>query len=127
MKHRNDPMHLHYAATMLGNIVARDEMSDEDASDTIKSWVANVTGVDRIGLRVRLHHTMRDQAAARRMAVENARTAIKWAVRPYFEAMAPAAEIEEAAAKANGGVLEWDEVAAILKGEMLRTLKQRRG
>lgn len=127
MKHRNDPMHLHHAATMLGNVVAREEMSDADASDTIKSWVAKVNGVDRSGLQARLQWVMRDQAAARRRAIENAHTAIKWAVRPYFEAMAPAHEIEEAAAKANGGVLEWDEVAAILKAEMLRTLKQRRG
>ena len=127
MKHRNDPIHLHHAATQLGTIVARDDMSDADASDTIKAWVSNVTTVDRSGLQARLHHAMRDQARAHRLARENAYTAVRWAVRPLFEQRAPAAEIEDAAAKAAAGILEWPEVAAILRAEMQRTLKQRRG
>lgn len=126
MKHRNDPIHLHYAATRLGNIVARGEMEDADASDTIKSWVANVTLVDRSGLQARLHWAMRDQAQAHRRAIENAKTAIRWAVRPLFDAHASAAEIEEAASKANGGILDRPDVAAILREEMRRALKQRR-
>lgn len=126
MKHRLDPIHLHHAATQLGTVVARGDMSDADASDTIESWAGNVTGLDRSGLQARLHWAMRDQATEHRRAIENAHTAIKWAVRPLFDAMAPAAEIEEAASKANGGVLEWSEVATILRSEMHRALNQRR-
>lgn len=117
MKHRNDPMHLHHAATMLGNVVAREEMSDQDASDTIKSWVAKVNGVDRSGLQARLHWAMRDQAAVHRAQISNVRTAIKWAVRPLIQAGAAKHEVEEAAGKANGGVLEWEEIVPILREE----------
>ena len=117
MKHRNDPSHLHHAATELGTIVARDDMSDADASDTIKAWVADVTTVDRSGLQARLHHAMRDQAHAHRLKLANAATAVKWAVRPLIEAAAPKHEIEEAASNANGGVLTWDEIVPILRNE----------
>lgn len=124
MRHRLDPIHLHHAAERLGDIVAQGQMSDADASATIRTWQAS--GVDRSGLQARLHWTMRDRAIAAQRARENASTAIRWAVRPLFETQAPAAEIEEAAGKANGGVLEWPEVATILRGEMARALKQRR-
>jgi hypothetical protein len=117
MKHRLDPIHLHHAATQLGTIVARDDMSDADASDTIKAWVSNVTTVDRSGLQARLHHAMRDQARAHRLKLANAETAIKWAVRPLIEAAALKHEIEEAASNANGGVLSWDEIVPILRNE----------
>lgn len=127
MKHRNDPIQLHHAATRLGNIVARGEMEDADASDTIKSWVADVTLVDRSGLQARLHWAMRDQAQAHRRAIENARTAVRWAVRPLFDRRAPAAEIEEAASKAAAGALEWPEVTAILRDEMTRVLRSVQG
>lgn len=126
MKHPRDPMHLHHAAQRLGAIVAEGEMSDADASDTIVSLAAKAHGVDRSGLQARLHWAMRDAAEAHRRARENAYTAVRWAVRPLFEMHAPAAEIEEAAGKANGGVLTWPEVATILRGEMHRALKQRR-
>ena len=117
MKHRLDPIHLHHAATQLGTIVARDDISDADASDTIKAWVSNVTTVDRSGLQARLHWAMRDQAHAHRLKLANAETAIKWAVRPLIEAAAPKHEIEEAASNANGGVLSWDEIVPILRNE----------
>jgi hypothetical protein len=99
-------------------------MSDADASDTIRTWQAD--GVDRSGLQMRLHHAMRDQAHAHRVKRENVATAIRWAVRDLFDRGAAAAEIEEAAGKANGDVLTWPDVAAILRDEMHRALKQRR-
>jgi|GEM_PF-2850005 hypothetical protein len=126
-KHRLDPMHLHHAAGKLGEIVAAGEMSDADASGTIKSWCVQAAGIDRSGLQARLHWTMRDHAAAAQRARENAVTAIRWAVRPLFSAKASAAEIEEAAGKANGAVLPWEQVAQILREELSRALKQRRG
>ncbi len=125
MKHRLDPLHLHHAAQRLGDIVATGQMTDADASETIKTWRAD--GVDRSGLQARLHWAMRDRAEATRRLRENTATAIRWAVRPLFAAFAPAAEIEEAAGKANGDVLEWPEVAAILREEMARALRSRRG
>ena len=127
MKHRLDPVHLHHAADRLGQIVADGDMTDADASATIISWVEKTTGVDRPGLQARLHWTMRDRAMAARRLRENAVTAVRWAVRPLFDAKAPAAEIEEAAAKASDGVLDWEELAPILREEMTRALKQRRG
>ena len=126
MKHRLDPLHLHHAATRLGTIVAEGQMSDADASDTIVSWVEASAGVSKSGLQMRLHHAMRDQAQAHRLRRENVQTAIRWAVRDLFDRGAPAAEIEEAAGKANGDVLSWADVAAILRDEMHRALKQRR-
>lgn len=102
-------------------------MSDADASATIISWVEKATGVDRSGLQARLHWSMRDAAIAARRTQENVSTAIRWAVRPLFDARASAAEIEEAAGKANGDVLPWEQVASILREEMARALKQRRG
>lgn len=125
-RHPLDPIALHHAAEQLGNIVARDEMSDADASATIVSWVERATGVDRSGLQARLHWSMRDQAAAARRAEENVTTAIRWAVRPLFAAKASAAEIEEAAGAANGGALEWHDVAAILRDEFQRAITKRR-
>lgn len=124
MKHRLDPLHLHHAAERLGDIVAQGQMSDADASAAIRTWQAS--GVDRSGLQMRLHWAMRDRAEAMRRQRENASTAIRWAVRPLFEQNAAAAEIEEAAGKANGDVLAWPEVAAILRDELHRALKQRR-
>jgi hypothetical protein len=126
-RHRLDPVHLHHAAEKLGDIVAGEEMSDEDASAVIVSWVDKTTGVDRSGLQARLHWTMRDRAEATRRQRENVTTAIRWAVRPLFASMAPAAEIEEAAGRANGDFLEWAEVATILREEMTRALRSRRG
>ena len=126
MRHRLDPTHLHHAAERLGEIVAAGDMSPSDAADTVRSWAQAARGVDRSGLQMRLNHTMRDRAIATQRARENAHTAIKWAVRPLFEAQAPAAAIEEAAGKANGDVLEWPEVATILRSEMHRALKQMR-
>lgn len=126
MRHRLDPQHLHHAAERLGDIVAVGGMSPADAADTVRSWAQAAHGVDRSGLQMRLNHTMRDRAIATQRARENAHTAIKWAVRPLFEAQAPASEIEEAAGKANGDVLEWPEVATILRSEMHRALKQMR-
>lgn len=125
MKHRLYPMHLHHAAERLGDIVAQGQMSDADASATIRTWQAS--GVDRSGLQARLHWTMRDRAIAAQRARENASTAIRWAVRPLFAALAPSSEIEEAAAKANGDVLAWPDVAAILREELARALRSRRG
>ncbi len=124
MKHRLGPIHLHHAAERLGDIVAQGQMSDADASAAIRTWQAS--GVDRSGLQMRLHWAMRDRAEAMRRQRENASTAIRWAVRPLFEQNAAAAEIEEAAGKANGGVLEWPEVAKLLRDELHRALKQRR-
>lgn len=125
MKHRLDPMHLHHAAERLGDIVAQGQMSDADASATIQTWQA--TGVDRSGLQARLHWSMRDRAETMRRARDNAGTAIRWAVRPLFASLAPAHQIEEAAGKANGDVLAWSEVAEILRDEMARALRSRRG
>ena len=125
MKHRLDPLHFHHAAERLGDIVAQGQMSDADASATIRTWQAS--GVDRSGLQARLHWTMRDRAIAAQRARENASTAIRWAVRPLFAALAPSSEIEEAAAKANGDVLAWPDVAAILREELARALRSRRG
>lgn len=117
MKHQRDPLHLHHAATMLGNVVARGEMSDADASETIVAWCKPVTTVDRSGLQARLHHAMRDQAAAMAQTRQNIETAIKWAVRPLIRAGADKAAVEEAADKANGGVLDWQEIVPILRDE----------
>ena len=125
MKHRLYPMHLHHAAERLGDIVAQGQMSDADASATIRTWQAS--GVDRSGLQMRLHWAMRDRAEAMRRQRENTQTAIRWAVRPLFAALAPSSEIEEAAAKANGDVLAWPDVAAILREELARALRSRRG
>jgi hypothetical protein len=126
-RHRLDPIHLHHAAERLGDIVAKGEMADADASATIVSWVEKVNGVDRPGLRARLHWTMRDRAIAAQRQRENVVTAIRWAVRPLFDAKASAAEIEEAAGRANGDTLPWEDVASILREEMTRAIKQRRG
>ena len=126
MKFRNDPLHLHHAAERLGNVVAIGAMSDDDASNVIRAWPAP-DNVDRSGLQARLHWAMRDQAAARKRSMENATTAVRWAVRPLFAALASAAEIEEAAAKAAGDALEWAQIAAILHEEMERALRKRRG
>lgn len=115
MKHRLYPMHLHHAAERLGDIVAQGQMSDADASATIRTWQAS--GVDRSGLQARLHWTMRDRAIAAQRARENASTAIRWAVRPLILANASKAAVEEAAGQANGGVLEWDEIVQILRNE----------
>jgi hypothetical protein len=120
-------MHLHHAAERLGDIVAKGEMADADASATIVSWVEKVNGVDRPGLRARLHWTMRDRAIAAQRQRENVVTAIRWAVRPLFDARTSAAEIEEAAGRANGEILPWEDVASILREEMTRAIKQRRG
>lgn len=126
MRHPLDPIALHHAAEQLGNIVARDEMTDADASATIISWVARSTGVDKSGLQARLHWSMRDQAEAARRAEENATTAIRWAVRPLIRDGASKAEIEEAAGQANGGALEWDDIVPILKDEWLAVHARRR-
>lgn len=128
MTHRHplDPMHLHHAAERLGEIVARGEMSDADASETIVSWVDKAAGVDRSGLQARLHWSMRDQAAVARRAEENATTAIRWAVRPLIRDGASKAQIEEAAGQANGGALEWDDIVPILKDEWLAVHARRR-
>jgi hypothetical protein len=126
-RHHLDPVHLHHAAEKLGDIVAGEEMSDEDASAVIVSWVEKTTGVDRSGLQARLHWTMRDRAIATQRQRENVTTAIRWAVRPLFASMAPSAEIEEAAGRANGDFLEWAEVAIILREEMTRAFRSRRG
>lgn len=117
MKHPRDPMHLHHAAQRLGAIVAEGEMSDADASDTIVSLAAKAHGVDRSGLQARLHWTMRDAAEAHRRARENAYTAVRWAVRPLMQANAPKAAIEEAAARAGGDILGWEELVVILRNE----------
>jgi len=117
MKHRLDPTHLHHAATRLGTIVAEGQMSDADASDTIVSFLEACAGVSKSGLQMRLHHVMRDQAQAHRIRRENARTAIKWAVRPLIEAGADKSVIEEAAGTANGDVLTWEEIVPILRSE----------
>ena len=92
-------------------------MSDADASDTIVSWVEASAGVSKSGLQMRLHHAMRDQAQAHRLARENVATAIRWAVRPLIQSGATQAQIEEAAGTANGGVLAWDEIVPILRNE----------
>jgi len=126
MRHPQDPIVLHHAAEQLGNIVARDEMTDADASATIISWVARSTGVDKSGLQARLHWSMRDQAEAARRAEENATTAIRWAVRPLIRDGASKAQIEEAAGQANGGALEWDDIVPILKDEWLAVHARRR-
>ncbi len=125
-RHPQDPIALHHAAEQLGNIVARDEMTDADASATIISWVAPSTGVDKSGLQARLHWSMRDQAEAARRAEENATTAIRWAVRPLIRDGASKAQIEEAAGQANGGALEWDDIVPILKDEWLAVHARRR-
>jgi hypothetical protein len=116
-RHRLDPIHLHHAAERLGDIVAKGEMADADASATIVSWVEKVDGVDRPGLRARLHWTMRDRAIAAQRQRENVVTAIRWAVRDLIRAGAPQAAIEEAAGKANADYLEWDEIVPILRNE----------
>ncbi len=115
MKHRLDPLHLHHAAQRLGDIVATGQMTDADASETIKTWRAD--GVDRSGLQARLHWAMRDQAEATRRLRENVATAIRWAVRPLIQAGATKAAIEEAAGQANGDVLTWEEIVPILRSE----------
>lgn len=126
-RHRLDPVNLHHAAERLGHMVGDGSMDDATASDTIVSWVNTTTGVDRNGLRARLHWSMRDAAISTRRARENVSTAIRWAVRPLFDARASAAEIEEAAGRANGDYLPWEEIASILREEMTRAIKQRRG
>jgi hypothetical protein len=70
---------------------------------------------------------MRDRAQEARRASENAALAVRWAVRPLFDRMASKAEIEEAAGKAAGDILTWPQVAAILREELTRAQKQRRG
>lgn len=115
MKHRLGPIHLHHAAERLGDIVAQGQMSDADASATIRTWQAS--GVDRSGLQMRLHWAMRDRAEAMRRQRENTQTAIRWAVRPLIQAGADKAAIEEAAGQANGDVLTWEEIVSILRDE----------
>ena len=101
----------------LGDLVADGQMSDADASDTVKSFVASAAGVSKSGLQARLHWAMRDRAEARRRQTHNVEMAIRWAVRPLIQANAPKHEIEEAAGLANGDVLEWDDIVPILRDE----------
>ena len=126
-RHRLDPLHLHHAAERLGDIVAAGHMSDDDASATILSWCEKASGVDRTGLQARLHWTMRDTATAARRARENAETAIRWAVRPLMRGGAPIAEIEEAAGRANGDVLTWDEIRPVLADEWISSRRMAHG
>lgn len=127
MRHNLDPADLHQSADRLGDAVASGEMSDAAASAAIVSWASKALGVDRSGLQARLHWTMRDRAEAARRARENAATAIKWAVRPLFDARAPSAEIEAAADAANGDILDRGAVVAILRAEMQFAIRRRRG
>lgn len=118
-RHQLDPFHLHHAAQRLGEIVGGGEMAMEDAAECVRSWVREAAGpVDRAGLQMRLMHRMRDAAVGRRQVIERAETAIRWAVRPLFRARASAAEIEEAAGRANDGALGWGQVAAVLGQEL---------
>jgi hypothetical protein len=126
VRHRLDPVGLHHAAERLGELVAADHLTERDAAETITSWAKNATGVDRFGLQTRLNWAMRDQAKALHRRRDNTAIAIGWAVRPLFRARASAADIEEAAAKANGDVLAWAEVAAILRAERLSAVKAKR-
>jgi hypothetical protein len=125
---RRDPTHLHHAAGRLGDLVASGEMSDEGASAAIVHMLPLAPpGLDPAGLQMRLHWTMRDRAQEARRAAENAATAVRWAVRPLFDRKASKAEIEEAAGKAAGEILTWPQVVAILRDELARAQKQRRG
>jgi hypothetical protein len=129
-RHRLDPLPLHHAAGRLGEIVGAGDMAMADAVECIRSWVrdgASKAGVDAAGLQMRLVHRMRDAALARRRALDSADTAIRWAVRPLFRARASAAAIEEAAGRANAGVLEWEAVAAVLGQEMAASQGRRTG
>ncbi len=127
-RHTLDPLHLHHAAERLGVIVGNGEMGLEDARACCKQWARDNAAVPqhRLGLQMRLVHRMRDAAVARRRARATAEVAIGWAVRPLFAARATAAAIEEAAGRANGEVLEWDEVAAVLREELAAARGRRR-
>lgn len=124
--HRLDPLHLHHAARRLGRLVAEGAMSGEAAAGALGHMVAGARGVDVAGLQARLHWTMRDEAAGVARARANAETAVRWAVRPLFAMRASKAAIEEAAGRAAGDVLAWEDIVPILADEMRRALGRRR-
>lgn len=125
--HRLDPLHLHHAARALGRLVGEGRASESAALEFIQQWGAEFTGQPINGLSTRLGQRMLGTAQDVRRERDAAVMAIRWAVRPLFMARAEAAAIEEAAGQANGDVLEWPEVAAVLREEMLAARGRRWG
>jgi hypothetical protein len=137
------PLVLHHAAERMGRLLGEGRVGIEMASACCDQWaledvtgarVASLEGVKSavcaagplaMSLAVAINQRMRDAAADWARERARAAAAIGWAVRPLFAAGASAAEIEEAAGRANGDVLEWDDVAAILGREM-RQVRGRR-
>lgn len=124
-RHPKDPLPLHYAARRLGEVVGRGAMTHADASDTVQSWTNAQAGVDRLGLRMRLVHVVNDTAEETARARRNAETAIRWAIRPIIRT-GTKAEVEEAAGRANGEVLTWEEIVPILREEWHSAHRRRR-
>lgn len=125
MNHRLDPIHLHHAAAKLAEPLARGDLSWDGVRTICRDMAATAANVDRNGLQARLCWRAADEARALRTRRQNAETAIRWAVRPLMHG-ATRAQIEEAAGRANGDVLTWDEIKPILAEEWQRAHQARR-
>jgi hypothetical protein len=129
--HPVDPPVLHHIASNLGDAMARGETDIKVARDICRLY-ADAAPQQQVyrgnvsGLYVRLCHAASDRAADQRRRLDNARTAVRWAVRPLFERGARAAEIEDAAGRASGDAIGWDEIGPILRDEMQRVRNRRR-
>ena len=126
-----DPAAQHEAAATLGRMEADGLLPPGEAAQTLRVIVQtaqrNAPDVDAKGLRARLVWSARDARADRQRQRDNVHTAVRWAVRGMFAAKASAADIEATAHKANGNILTRDELVVILREEMKRAQKTRRG
>ncbi len=124
MRHSLDPVNLHRGAEKLGELVGRGLIDTAEAGDAVilavKKLPASV-GVDRSGLRCRLHWAMAD--AARSVELDRSKSArsIRAAIGPLLKARAPGREIQAAAKRARG-VLTEDEACAVALEQALRAV-----
>jgi len=120
MQHRLDPAKLHAAAAAAGRALAEAHATWCETRMLCREIAQEASGVDPIGLAVRLawtaQDTARDHVRQRRMAED----AVRRAVRPLIAARLSVSAIEEAAGTAGGHALGWPQIYSILRDEIAR-------
>lgn len=121
-----EPANHYRLAVEWGEMVARQQMSEQLAlayCKTLSGYNANWDYTEPPVINpfyVRLATTMRNTATETLYHRARAERFIRKAVRPLIRNNASKAEVEEAAGKANAGVLDWQDIFPILRDEFLR-------
>jgi len=121
VQHRLDPAKLHAAAAAAGQALAEARASWRNTQLACRELAKeSTTGVDEVGLAIRLCWTARDAALDHARQRRLAEDAVRRAVRPLIAARLSVAAIEEAAGTAGGHVLDWPQIYSILRDEVAR-------